>query len=513
MNIGFDAIILTDIFPQKFWSRSIGAYRIANELRSHGYSCKVINGFTDFSAEELVALVESCIGPETSMIGLSCTFVGTHSSKGYFKSARSAYPDSFRTCLDEIKARHPRIKIVVGGSTASGFELACADIYVYGFGEEGVIQIMRSLKSGTPPQGEIIDGRFVVHSKNTSLNFAGASTFYNDEDAIVPGETLLLELTRGCRFRCKFCAFPLNGRSKNDYYKDAELVRTELLENYERWGITTYILGDDTYNETVEKLEYYNKVFTSLPFRLNFSAYVRLDLVQRKPEMIDLMLKGGIRGAFFGIESLHEPAARAIGKNLSQKQTMETLYRLRREWGQEVVTSGGFIVGLPHDTPETIQNWIDLLLQEDFPLHNHQVNPLLIKAGNKNEVWQSEFERNPEKYGFRITVTNDPQDNRGVYWESSTMNSRQAAQIMAEYYAKYYSRPASYNCFSHTLMMGYGMKHEDAMALDLRSPADNQKIDALILDRIANYKAEVTRCNQPTLPAVRGFHDLSCLRA
>lgn len=491
MAQGYDSIILVDIFPQKLWSRTIGPYRIANELRSHGYSCKVINGFTDFSAEELLKLVESFVGDNTVMLGFSCTFVNTPSSKGYYKSARSPFPDSLEIMVVEFKKRYPHIKIVVGGSTASNFALKTADAYVFGYGEESVVSLMQSLKEASPVKAERRGDYLVMKSQNEKLDFAQAATFYTEEDAVMPGECLPLELTRGCRFRCKFCSYPMNGRAKNDYYKDKEVVRRELLDNFEKWGTTSYILGDDTFNESVEKLEYYNEVFCDLPFQIQYTAYVRLDLIHRNPRMTELLLKGGIRGAFFGIETFFEPASRAIGKGMTREQSMALLRRIRTEWGNDVLTSGGFIVGLPHETKDTVTEWLELILSGEVPLHNHQANPLLIKAGNQDEVWLSEFERQPEKYGYKVTVTGDPEDNRGIYWESPTMNSRDAKKIVQDYTQQKVQQHVRFDCFSHAINLGYGLTHEQSLKLNVCSQEDNQMMDALVLKRIGEYKSKI----------------------
>ena len=49
-----------------------------------------------------------------------------------------------------------------------------------------------------------------------------------EQDCILPNETLPLEVSRGCIFKCSFCAFPLNGKTKLDYLRSPEYIKNEL---------------------------------------------------------------------------------------------------------------------------------------------------------------------------------------------------------------------------------------------------------------------------------------------
>ena len=80
---------------------------------------------------------------------------------------------------------------------------------------------------------------------------------------------------------------------------------------------------------------------------------MRLDLIHAYPEQIDLLKEMGVRNVFFGIESLHDPSSKAIGKGFGREKTIEMIHRLKEAWGKEVFLHGSFIVGLPHETPDT----------------------------------------------------------------------------------------------------------------------------------------------------------------
>ena len=55
---------------------------------------------------------------------------------------------------------------------------------------------------------------------------------WNKNDCIQTGETLPLEISRGCIFKCKFCRYPYIGKTKNDFSKSIDNVVEELEYNY-----------------------------------------------------------------------------------------------------------------------------------------------------------------------------------------------------------------------------------------------------------------------------------------
>jgi radical SAM superfamily enzyme YgiQ (UPF0313 family) len=139
---------------------------------------------------------------------------------------------------------------------------------------------------------------------------------FTEQDCIIKGETLPLEVSRGCIFKCSFCAFPLNGKSKFDYLRDPEQIKDELTHNFEKYGTTNYFLCDDTFNDSTMKIERLHKAITSLPFKIHFTTYLRLDLLNAHREQIPLLKEMGLASPFFGIESLNQKSASSIGKGM-----------------------------------------------------------------------------------------------------------------------------------------------------------------------------------------------------
>ena len=83
-----------------------------------------------------------------------------------------------------------------------------------------------------------------------------------------------METSRGCRFACSYCNFPILG-VKGDYTRSQECFERNIKENYDEWGVTEYIITDDTFNDYIPKIQKYGDVVQSLSFEPNFTGYVR----------------------------------------------------------------------------------------------------------------------------------------------------------------------------------------------------------------------------------------------
>jgi radical SAM superfamily enzyme YgiQ (UPF0313 family) len=386
--------------------RISGPYRIATEVRKMGLTCQVVEMMTEFDLSELGHLCEKFISDETLILGFSTTFWYNDPSI----SGRISLITTFARKLN------PNIKVVFGGANSleiiRGHSSYDVDAVFLGYAEHHFILYLNSLvnKTSTPFSINMI-GKAKIYDfveKSDTFNFCNSQIVYDKSDCIIPGEPLILETGRGCIFKCKFCSYPLTGKKKLDYLKDPDVIREELIRNYEEYQIDKYILSDETFNDSNEKLEYLHKIFTSLPFKIKFGCYLRLDLINAHRHQIDLLKEMGIVGANFGIETFHEKAARTIGKGIVSAKAKNLLYDLKSTyWKNDVTIQINLIAGLPYETYDSYDETEKWILSEECLVDSISIaalglrNPKVIK-----NAWMSEFELNAEKYGFRWG--NDP---------------------------------------------------------------------------------------------------------
>ena len=462
------------------WFRPIGAYRIATELRNQGYTVQVVDLFpliVNHKRGLFKKFIETFVGPETLWVGFSSTFfyslqkMKEAPGKGDGKrqlETQSGLPEDedLPELRQTIMDRNPNCKLVMGGGKAPMRGTNIIDIYVEGYADTSVIKMTKYLEGKNPffqfRKNEDNSISVVDDPKASHFDFVNSSTVWHPSDHIFPGEALPIEISRGCIFNCSFCAYPLNGKKKLDYMRDTGLLREEFQRNYDLYGTTEYVFMDDTHNDSVDKLEQlYDEVYSRLKFKVRFTTYLRLDLLAAKPHTIDLLHASGLRGAFFGIESLNYQSSKTIGKGLRPERAVETLHKVREVWGNDVATGVSFIVGLPHDTEETVNKWLTQATDVNFPNDSITIFPLYMPyVANDRRLWKSDIESNPEKYGYSYP---EPLQYPGL-WENKItgLNAKRAQEIAEHYLAaatKNNKKKPSHFIIPGLLNLGY--KYED----------------------------------------------------
>jgi hypothetical protein len=231
----------------------------------------------------------------------------------------------------------------------------------------------------------------------------------------------------------------------------------------------------------VEKLQRMHKIVTSLPFEIQYAAYLRHDLIYAHKETAKLLRESGLRAAIFGIESLNHESAKAIGKGLHPEKIKELLYWLRDDvWKDEVAMSSGFIVGLPHDTKETILNWSEWLYKDDCPLDSFAIHPLAISKTSNKRIWKSEFELNAEKYGYTLG------DNGN--WSNDSFTKISAVEFSKELLSKI--SPTRFRCagFSLVMLANLGYDPKDLIGKISSKTYNRPILDSKKLEYVEAYK-------------------------
>lgn len=382
-------------------SRYIGPYQLSHQLRNHGYTCQVIDFIiptADQALEEqtLFDLVKKFIKDDTLMVGVSSTFF-----------LGIPFPENIIECIKRIRVEFPKVKLVLGGNLAGYYLPAITDLFdsvVIGYAEDILLELVNFYKTGVDePIGiKELPHKTKIYRKANLQKFSieECRHRWHPDDCIQPNETLPLEISRGCIFKCKFCSYPLLGRTKNDYTRSMQCIREELIDNYNQFGTTNYFLLDDTFNETVEKVTAFHDMVKSLPFSINYCAYIRADLLHRFPETIKLLKDSGLKGAFFGIESFHPAMSKMVGKAWSGKHAKTFLPTLVNEhWNREVLCYASMIVGLADkNTYESVEE----LRQSKKWLVKHHIPHRFVPLGLNNiqNEFSSVFTRNSEDYGY-----------------------------------------------------------------------------------------------------------------
>ena len=451
-----------------------GVFRIASELRKHGYSsmCIDICTFAHINKiDQLKEVLSNIISDNTLWVGFSTTFF----DKVFGFTSNDIEAESF---IAFLKSLNPNIKLISGG--AKYFPVEKHDIKIFkSYSDKEIVEFTDWCKNNKTSNLEfhtsLING-------SEFKDFASSQIKYTNTDLIHHLDALPIEISRGCIFKCKFCAFPLNGKTKGDWIKQGKILLDELNYNYENFGVTHYTFTDDTYNDSLDKLKYLDDtVFSKLTFKIHYSSYLRLDLLMRFPESIPYLISSGLRSAMFGIESINHQSAKAIGKGVNPYTQFEFIKELKQNDFKDILITSGFILGLPHDTLDTFKEFEDFLFSDNNYLDSWYINALGIFPPNKSKQnYYSEFDLNHEQYGYEMTPN-------GWYNKNTGLNVSQCHQIAAAITEKSSKhKKFKFGGFSYNYVRRFGISDTELINLP-RKDLYKYNINTLIKQECETY--------------------------
>lgn len=441
-------------------SRSIGPYLLRHYLSKRNISCQIIDFCQEYTSEKLVELVSHFVTTDTICIGYSTTF--WRDLGQFFWNNDGGMPPNLYTTSKLLHDKFPNIRQILGGPGIRyiGHSIEVFDCAVVGESEDLFPDLVNFwLGKGDEPGFTInnqTNKKYYHTAITNNYDIAYCDFMWVDRDCIIQHEALPLETSRGCIFKCKFCAFPHLGKKKLDYIKPLENVRNHLLNNYEKWGVTHYLMNDDTFNDSEHKVDNFLSMVKTLPFTPSYAAYIRSDLLHRFDGMAEKLYESGLRGAFFGIESLHPMASMTVGKGWMGKYAKEVVPKIVHEtWKGDVAVTMGFIVGLPHENSESLKTTLRWINDNNFMVTFMTltiVNPSNLRSRSLDTVaFTSEFERNSAAYGYKM-------DEAGE-WYNNIWTNKEAERFTTVLNVG--RRNKQHSCWAHILLHGFGYTKDE----------------------------------------------------
>jgi hypothetical protein len=334
--------------------RMPGAYIMADRLRKKGHYVDILEYIGFWTQEELVRWAKHHKRP-FDVIGVSTTFLYG--------------PSHIASIITRFKQLFPQAVIVTGGLTPPPADVD-ANYSVVGYGEHALLGIIdhhfykkHQLKFTISNKTKVIDADtfYSTHLENQDYMYE----FHEHDLWHIPGETPMLELSRGCPFACKFCSYPLLGMKEDTSIGEEQLYRF-LQSAYDNHGFTEFGLSDDTVNSRTETLQRLVRVVNRLSFTPRFGGYARLELMKTHPEQIQLACEAGFHYMQFGIDTLHQPTGKVIGKGMHKDHvyhTLDNIYSHFKQSGERLFVQGNLICGLPKLSLEQMESDTQELVQ------------------------------------------------------------------------------------------------------------------------------------------------------
>ena len=431
--------------------RSAGSHRIASFLRQHGLDIEVVDFAPSWKFEEFQELIRSRMTPTLKFVGLGAVF--------------NMNTETLWRCFTWLKQTYPDVLLVTGSTDFYNLHAIPVDYMVVGYGELAILEILNGTAKYTE---EIFDKegnkRRTVHAlkQYPAYPMRNLSIDYETRDFLQPFESVTMETSRGCRFKCSFCTYSILG-VKDDHTRCSDDFRDNLMRNYDNYGIYRYSIADETFNDHSEKIIKYADVVETLPFKPNFGGYIRADLLHTRPQDIEHLARMQFNGQFYGVESFHRPSAAAIGKGMDpakiQQAILDTKDYFMKHNGYYRGTIS-LIAGLPHETEETLNETLRWCI-ENWKTNHLAVTPLII-ASDHNNVKQSTLSTSYEKQGYSLL------DMQEILLDESNPDLTrifQSNSILPEikYYLKMFVRMQQPTVLVHRWKNNTGMTEKDAL--------------------------------------------------
>jgi len=267
--------------------------------------------------------------------------------------------------LKDVKKHNRKIVTMMGGPHVS-FDIENSlkiypeiDLIVIGEGEETLSELVPALTS--PEEWEKIQG--IAFRKDGKVFATPQRPLIENLDTIpTPARHLLpvsrylalgypvsIITSRGCPNKCIFCL----GRKMVGYkarFRDPSLVVDEI-EDILSYGFTRINIADDLFTANKERVRTLCAEIKRRGVTFAWSAFARVNTVDR--EVLEVMKDAGCDSVSFGIESGNPEMLKRIRKGITLDQAREAT-RICKEAG--IITHASFMVGLPGETKETLQD-------------------------------------------------------------------------------------------------------------------------------------------------------------
>ena len=242
------------------------------------------------------------------------------------------------------------------------------DIIIYGEAEGTLKDILSGKSYGNIPG--------IYYRDDLRVKFTGQRPFIEDLDSLpFPARHLVdnniyrrpdtgevqavIKVSRGCPFHCFFClATPVAGAKVRK--RSPENILGEIKECVNTYGITNFLFWSDIFNIDKDWVMRLCQLIIDSGLNITWSANTRADTADE--EMAEMMYKAGCRLVSIGVESGSQEMLDKIGKKITLDDVRLTV-RIFKKFGIKIYNY--FVIGLPWETAETVEDTIDFAIELD----------------------------------------------------------------------------------------------------------------------------------------------------
>src|SRR5262245_45932220 len=222
---------------------------------------------------------------------------------------------------------------------------------------------------------------------------------------------------RGCPFQCSFCTI-INVQGRKSRRRSADDVERTIREHWAQ-GIRDFLITDDNLARNKDWEAIFDRIIAMREREhMKIRLVIQVDALCHKiPNFIEKASRAGVDRVLIGIESIN--AANLIAAKKRQNKITE-YRRMLLAWKQAgAITTAGYILGFPFDTPEFIREDIEIIKKE-LPLDILEFFCLTPLPGSEDHkvLWQKGewMDSDMNRYDGEHAVANHAKMS-GEVWE------------------------------------------------------------------------------------------------
>jgi radical SAM superfamily enzyme YgiQ (UPF0313 family) len=271
------------------------------------------------------------------------------------------------------------VPIVIGGAHATllpeqTIKHEKIDIVVVGEGDYTFYEILENLKNKKPLQSV----RGIYYKEGGKICYTGSREIVRDLDSLPDypysfinigdyetfdlkrGKSISIITSRGCPYKCKFCAIPLMYPTWRGYSVKKVIEKIKKLQ--EAYNIYSFYFQDDNLGANLPRFIELITELAKLDKKIKWGTLgIRADTISfLNDEQLELIYKSGCHDLDIGVETGSKRVNKFIGKGEEIETIIETNRRLARF---PIKLKYTFIIGFPTETEEERKESIDLALR------------------------------------------------------------------------------------------------------------------------------------------------------
>jgi radical SAM superfamily enzyme YgiQ (UPF0313 family) len=211
----------------------------------------------------------------------------------------------------------------------------------------------------------------------TYKKFLNPKNYFNP-NALYPMVTI--STSRGCPFKCTFCVYPQTMMGQKMRARSVENVLGEIeyiVENFP--GVRAIFFEDDTLTGIKKRCMEISGEMIKRGIKISWTANARADLDY---ETMKVMKEAGCRCLCVGFESGNQQ----LLDNIKKRTRVERMWRFMKDARRAgILIHGCFMVGLPGETRETMQQTLDLA--KKLNPDTVQFYPIMVYPGTEAYDW------------------------------------------------------------------------------------------------------------------------------